>query len=270
MSTREWPISYAAGGEPDWPRAEGSPISEGKPKEVFEKMASDLLWQWTGRKFGIEKVSIRPRRARGAGRESTYSGKGPYTSLPGSPRPGWEPVLIGGSWLSLRCGSCSGGCNCEWGKALVLPGPVKEVTEVLIDGEVLDPSAYYLTPWGTLVRMDGGFWPNDQDLLKPPSEKGTWQITYRRGVEVPEGGQIAAGVLARELFLAACSDDECSLPQRVQSITRQGVTVAVLDSFDDVEKGRTGIWLIDSWVASVSKSPRPSSVMSPDVRRNQA
>src|SRR3546814_4772015 len=50
---------------------------------------------------------------------------------------------------------------------------------------------------------------------------------------------ISAGRLANELAKAACNDKSCGLPQRVQSITRQGVTVAVLDSFDDIDTGHT-------------------------------
>src|SRR5690625_2662114 len=194
MSACEWPVSYAACGEPDWPKPDDSPVEDPAPKELFERMATDLLWNWTGRRYGICEVSIRPCRQQDyLGREDTYSGRGPYTSLPGVPRAGWQPVLIDGSWFNLRCGSCSGGCNCEWGKALSLPGPAQEIIEILIDGEILDPSKYYLTPWGTLVRVDGGFWPNAQDMSKAPTEPGTWQITYKRGVPVPDGGQIAAG-----------------------------------------------------------------------------
>jgi hypothetical protein len=101
----------------------------------------------------------------------------------------------------------------------------------------------------------------------PLGSENTWSVTYQQGKPVPVGGQIAAGLLACELAKAACGDKSCGLPQRVQSITRQGVTVAVLDAFDDIDTGHTGIWLIDSWVASVTKRPRRWRVLSPDRRQ---
>jgi hypothetical protein len=97
------------------------------------------------------------------------------------------------------------------------------------------------------------------------TEANTWQVSYTKGTPVPEGGQVAAGVLACELAKGATNDRTCQLPQRVQTIARQGVTVQLLDSFDDVEKGRTGIWLVDSWVASVTQPKRGGSVYSVDI-----
>lgn len=265
MSKCEWPVEYSTCEEPNWSNDEET---HAEAKALFETMATDLLWNWTGKRYGICEATVRPCRDWGTRREDTYTGRGPFTSLPGAGRPGWLPVMINGSWFNLRCGRCSGGCHCDWSKAIKLPGPVREILEIEIDGEILDPSRYFLAPGGTLVRTDLGFWPNEQNLDKPLGEVGTWGVTYKRGEPVPSGGRIAAGVLARELFLASCGDPDCGLPQRVQTVTRQGVTVAVLDAFEDVEQGRTGIWLIDSWVASVAKSPRKSTVLSPDVPRS--
>lgn len=104
-------------------------------------------------------------------------------------------------------------------------------------------------------------------MVAPITEIDTFQVTYMRGIDVPMGGQVAAGRLACELAKAACGDNTCALPKRVQTITRQGVTVGLLDSFDDVDKGRTGIWLIDSWVASMNiPQSRAGRVLSPDRR----
>src|SRR3546814_15264182 len=95
-------------------------------------------------------------------------------------------------------------------------------------------------------------------------EADTWSILYNRGYPVPAGGQVAAGLLAVELAKAACGDKSCGLPQRVQSITRQGVNIAVLDAFDAIDPGHTGIGLIDSWVASVVRRPPRLRVYSPE------
>jgi hypothetical protein len=42
----------------------------------------------------------------------------------------------------------------------------------------------------------------------------------------------------------------------------------MLDAFDDIEKGHTGIWIIDSWVTSITQPPARSVVLSPDVPRS--
>lgn len=257
----DWPLLFACGTD-----AAGCEHLDSLPasgREAFETMAVDYLWNWTGRRFGPCDVLIRPCRSDCTAGRSTFwgsSGRGPF----GTP---WTPVLIRGEWFNIGCGFCGDDCSCQTVSSLVLPGPVVSVSEVQIDGVVLDPAAYRVDDNRFLVRQDGGIWPTCQDMGSPLGSEGTWAVTYRRGVPVPAGGQIAAGRLACELARAACGDKTCGLPTRVQTITRQGVTIAMLDAFDDVDKGHTGIWLIDSWIASVTRQPRSMTVISPDRRR---
>lgn len=226
-------------------------------KATVETMAVEYLWNWTGRQFGLCEVSIRPCRA-DCVPQSTFVGAS------------WLPVLIGGQWQNVVCGTCGHRCDCADGSTSIrLPGPIATVEEVLVDGAVLPPQSYRVDNKVLLVRLDGQAWPRCQDLTLAASESGTWQVTYTYGTPVPEGGKIAAGLLATEFAKALCNDNTCRLPQRVQSVTRQGVTMAVLDSFEDLSQGRTGIWLVDSWVASVSSAPLGrSQVFSPDVPRH--
>lgn len=252
-----WPVSYAACN--DCPDA-----VMGDDADVWEAMASDLLGRWTGGVFGLCPVTVRPCRGECMDRRSTYWGRGPFPW--GSGR-GWTPYLIDGKWYNAYCGGCgqAAGCGCQRGPSVSLPGPIVGPVSVKIDGETLDDSAYRVEG-RFLIRTDGEEWPRCQDMDADDDAVGTWSVTYTRGIEVPVGGQVAAGLLACELAKAACGDPSCGLPQRIQSVTRQGVTVAVLDSFDDIESGRTGIWLIDSWVASITKPRRRGRVMSPDYR----
>ena len=229
----------------------------------FEEMAATYLWHWTGQRFGLCETTVRPCREQCTEGMSTYYGSGPY---PGGWGP-WHPVIIRGQWYNLGCARCGDSCGCTYTPAITLPGPIDEITEIVIDGEVLDPSAYRVDNHKILVRTDGEEWPVCQNMTAAPGEPDTWTVTYTHGIPVPAGGLIAAGLLACELAKAACNDSSCGLPQRVQSITRQNVTVAVLDAFDDIDTGHTGIWLIDSWVASIMKPPRPSRVYSPDIPR---
>lgn len=252
----EWPVSFS-GCTVDvaWTALDETEQAD------YIAAATEFLWRWTGRVLGLCEVVIRPCRM-DLSAPSTFEGRGPYGHGTAS---GWRPVLVLGQWYNIGCGTCGFGmCACDGPAVIRLPGPVAEVIEVKINGEVLDSGAYRIEG-SRLIRQDGGWWPVAQHLALPDTEEGTWSVAYTRGVPVPIGGQIAAGVLAVELFKAACGDGTCGLPKRFQSITRQGVTVAMLDSFDDVDKGHTGIFLIDSWVASMTQPVRRPVVYSPDV-----
>lgn len=233
---------------------------------VFEEMATAFLWNWTGQRLGVCEVTVRPCRDGCTEGMSTYYGSGPYPSAGLGAGP-WRPVIISGQWYNLGCARCGDTCSCTHTPAISLPGPVDSITAVTIDGEVLAESAYRVDNHKILVRTDGDEWPSCQDLSAAAGEPGTWTITYEQGIPVPMGGRVAAGLLACELAKAACGDGSCGLPQRVQTITRQGVTVAMLDAFDDIDTGHTGIWVIDSWVASMMKPKPRSRVYSPDIPR---
>lgn len=268
-----WPVSYAecrSCNALDNLGAEGS-----EERQIVEDMAVEFLYRWTGSKFGECPITIRPNRQGGWEWASSFIGRdwwitnkalgpgGVYSSP-------FVPVLMRSQWFNVGCGLCGDGeCNHLFTTVLKLPGPVSSVEEIRIGGQVLDPSAYRIDNYRLLVRTDGGQWPTCQDMSADPTQPNTWLVSYTLGMPVPVGGQVAAGLLACELAKALCGDNTCALPRRVQSVTRQGVTVAtLLDTFEDVDKGRTGIWLIDSWVASVTKPQPRSKVYSPDLPRH--
>lgn len=234
---------------------------EGLSPELQEQLiqtAADLLWGWTERVFGLEEVTVRPCRHRRPQRPSTFEGWGPVVFRDGVAR-------------SISCGVClSSRCNCgpDGPAVLVLPGPIDDVVAVQVDGVILDEDAYEVLDRRRLIRRDGSGWPTKQRLERPLGDPDTWGVTYVRGLAVPTGGRLAQGKLACELALAFTGGKGCQLPQRVQSVTRQGVTVAVIDAFEGLDRGRTGIWLIDSWVSSVTVSSyAPAAVLSPDIGR---
>lgn len=243
---------------------------------IVERAAISYLWNWTRRQFGTCPVTIRPCRDQCNSLWTTYRGRGwPTTNLPwfeGSPGP-LNPALIGGQWYNLPCGGgCpQDDCSCSYVPTVDLEvGPVASITEVRIDGVVLDPSKYRLDNYRYLVRTDGGDWPVCQDMTRDPlTQSDTFQVTYEIGVEVPAGGELAAGVLACQMAKAACNDKSCQLPQRIQQMTRQQVQVTVLDNYSTMyQYGTTGIWIVDSWVSSIMASNRQTGmrVASPDVR----
>ncbi|AWY05281.1 head-to-tail adaptor [Microbacterium phage MementoMori] len=259
-----WPVVYAdCGGSCDayerWPEAEREAA-----QALFEAQAIDLLWNWTERMYGVCPTTIRPCRddCGGASATSTFWGRGPGydPSFPragrgGTSTGGWTPVLIGGKWMNVGCG-CLSACRCgiDGAHALSLPGPVQSITQVRVNGEIVPPSAYRVDHKRLLVRIDGGTWPACQNLLAEPTEEDTFEVTYERGIPVPVGGMVAAGRLACELALYACDDEDCALPERWQSIQRQGISITA--ALSNEKWHDTGIWSIDNWVNSITERPR--------------
>lgn len=129
--------------------------------------------------------------------------------------------------------------------------PVKSVTSVVINGSPVDVSGVSIDDGRWLVRTDGGVWPLAQRLDLPTTQVGTWAITVVYGESPPPSGKLAARVLAGELALSIGTDEQrkcCRLSKRVQNVTRQGVSMVLLDPFQFLDKGRLGIFEVDSFL----------------------
>lgn len=217
-------------------------------------MAAEYLNRWTDGRFGVSQIVIYPC-------EPVIGEQGAFDLQQGGGSP-WSPVLIGGKWFNTYCGYCgSGGClNTCRHDFIRLPGPIVKVVDVVIGGETLHPDAYRVIDNTGLLRIDGGSFPTTQTY-----DVGGFTIEYQRGVEIPEGGLAALGSLACEMYKALTGDSSCQLPKRLQSITREGITMTLLDGFDSLASGYTGIWLVDSWISSINQAPRKrANVMTPD------
>lgn len=210
-----------------------------------EQVAIEVLWAASGRQFGQCAATYRPCA------EVCTVGKvvdawdlvGQGGSL------SWDPW--GGSvFAQLRC------CEEAGYPAIDLwHQNVRTVTEVMIDGVVLDPTAYRLTRAGAqwrLLRVDGGRWPTTQDQGVDGDQVGGWQVKYVHGNPVPYGGRVAAGLYSCELTKALVHDDSCRLPRRIQTVTRAGASMAFVDPMQFIDKGRTGLDVVDVWLVSVN------------------
>lgn len=248
-----------SGGFPNECTVEGQPITQEKIDGAIQS-ASELLWAATGRKFGTCQVTIRPCQ-QGNGCDpcpdggSLPFGLGGFSySFGGFP---WYPQLSGGVWTNISCPSCVGQCGCEKLCEIDLPYPVCCIIEVVEDGIILDETMYRVDDFRKLVRLDptpsvtgaAACWPTCQDLSLPDTEEGTFSVTLTYGREVPFLVKQATAALACE-FLKSCVGAPCLLPQRISSLTRQGVTVGFLDTMAFLEKGRTGIYLVDLAIAT--------------------
>lgn len=270
-----WPLAHC--GEPVTGEEVCSSLSALNPemRELVEEMAVSYLWNWTKQLFGTCPVTIRPCQEQCSSQWTTYRGRGGFNNyLPwteGNPGP-LNPALFAGQWYNLGCGGCdSDPCSCSFVPEVDLLGPVDSVTQILINGVVLDPAKYRVDNYRYLVRVDGGQWPVCQNMTDDPTDLAgnSFEVTYNIGAAVPAGGRIAAGKLACEIAKMACGASGCQLPQRVQSVTRQGVNMTLLDSFDMLYKqGVTGLTLVDMWVASVNAPIAKTGfrVASPDRR----
>lgn len=147
------------------------------------------------------------------------------------------------------CNTCGCGCgcsnNCRWDKLKIkTPGnlPVQSIEDVVVDGESLDPSQYYLHGNRYLTHR-GEDWPRwpVQDMNLPIGEVGTWSIDITYGKEVPALGQTAAADLAVE-FLKNCKKAGCQIPRLSGvEIIRDGVTYV----FNGVESGYFNVPTVD-------------------------
>lgn len=235
-------------------------------QETAIAWATEILDALTGRRFARCPVNYRPcgpRCLTGFGYLAWPVGA-PQSSGTGGP---WmTPFIDAGVWRN--CG-CAGGCSCRAACEVPFPGSVAAVTEVRVDGLVLDPDAYRLDLYRggpVLVRTDGECWPQCQDMEADVDEAGSFVIVYKPGEAVPVAGQIAAGQLACE-FMKACQGQDCVLPQQLASLSRNGVEVQMVDPTTFFENGLTGIANVDLWIRSVNpaRKTRPSRVYSSDV-----
>lgn len=125
-------------------------------------------------------------------------------------------------------------------------------------GEILDPSSYYLVDHSVLQATAGVPWT--------PCNV---EVTYSYGAPIPAAGKMAARTLAIEFAKLWSGDEDCALPQRVTSISRQGVSYTLLDSQDFIQELRTGVYAVDLFIKSVNPdgARRRSRVFSPDSPR---
>lgn len=218
--------------------------------------ATYILWSRTGRQFGLCELTVRP-----CGRQVRPGSMWGYVW--DTAAGGWYPYLdAGGTWRNCSCGLS--GCGCGPRCEVWLPGPVDSVTEVIQDGVVVDPAAYKVDDRRWLVRIDGECWPDYADLS---TDTDRFQVTYLRGTPVPAVLTNAAEILACE-FAKSMRNQECRLPGRMSSLTRQGVQVSFVDVDSVLRRGLTGVPEVDQVILAINPNGLPGRprVMSPDIQ----
>lgn len=175
--------------------------------------------------------------------------------------------LTGRRWPGVRtdtfrpcCGCSRMRCSCTPPASVELPlTPAIAITSVKVDGLVVPTNEYVLHEkrWLVAVRKADGTrrtWPTTQDLTRPSTEQDTFEIAYTWGGLPPSSGVKAAAILGWEFALAWTPNSQgCRLPRRVTSVTRQGVSVAVIDPLTLFNDGLTGVPEVDLWTKSLSR-----------------
>ena len=213
-------------GEPMTTIGEGSSAEE-CPVDMtqFALEASQLLYELSARQFsGACEKTVRPCGNRWCGFQVLSRGYVVYD-------PYWDPYWNGWNWWW----NDNPGCGCKPLDRIKLSGyPVREITEVKIDGVVVDPDTYRLDERRWLVRVPDPAdpttmlrWPACQAMGLPDTEDGTFSVTYRYGQDPPPLGIHAAGQLGCELY-KACAGQECALPTGTTRTVRQGITIEKL------------------------------------------
>lgn len=141
--------------------------------------------------------------------------------------------------------------------------PVRTVTSVKYLGRTLAPTEYTLRNNSYLVRQNALPW-----VLDSVNELS---ITYSYGTPPPAAGKRAAIRLANELILADMGSASCSLPERISSVSRQGVSYTVMDPQEFISNGKVGIYEIDLFLAAVNpnKAKKRPKVFSVDRPRGE-
>lgn len=203
------------------------------PMEACES-ASYILWALSGRKFSGTRLTT-----------EVYESPGGGDFLP-------QPVLVNGLVINQNTDTVM--------QRIRLRGqPVVEIISVRnADNQDIDSDLYRLMDRSVLVL--------DNTLLAT-----TLTVTYAYGIKPPAMGQIAARHLAQQ-FLNLWTGGDCDLPQRVTSVSRQGLSMSILDTQDFLEQFRTGIYTVDLFLKSANpaKAHMRAKVFSPDRPRVSA
>lgn len=99
------------------------------------------------------------------------------------------------------------------------------------------------------------------------SRETVYRLTYTFASTVTATARAMLLHYARQFFVwLAETDDECELPDNVTSITREGLGIELATPQDFLDKGRTGLAKVDTWLAQVNarRALRPSGVYTPD------
>lgn len=177
------------------------------------------------------------------------------------------------------------------GRVILRGRPATVIHSVTIGGSLQDPGSYTLSN-GYILQVD-------RSLTQPRSASGfdqygsfgqmPWSrpnavapvgpsvaVDYTYGVlDPPLIAQRAISVFSAEIQLAESGSNDCRIPERVTSVTRQGVSWTMLDPQEFLSDGRTGIYEVDLAIRALNPGKAKararlfSASFPPPMRRSQ-
>lgn len=208
-------------------------------KTAATNAAIRVLWSATGRQFSACTVISRPVQLP------------MYTSEAWMcPNPPWVPVHLDDDlWVNWPA-------NIPMidPTRVTLEGPVTSITSVTIANAVVSNTKYRLDQGTWLVRTDGDIWPLWQDTSLPGTDVTAFVVTYVQGLAPPAELLAAAGTYALEMSraMAPSASTQCRLPSRAKTVTRQGITIDMVDPTLLLERGLTGLPDVDPIILALN------------------
>lgn len=214
--------------------------------------ATYMIWAATGRQYGLCQDTVRPC---GTQRSDGFPAAGWYWDGYGT----WIPYIWNGDWFNCWCGGGGpNGCaSCDPQCRVYLPGPVNSIVNVQVNGATLPASGasgynFFVLNEQWLIRTDTTqCWPMCADQNLSPGDPTAFEVTYLRGRQPPSILTTAVSQYACE-YAKGCVGAPCRLPFRIQSISRQGVSVQLATIEDVLKNGLTGLWEVDQAIMMVN------------------
>lgn len=203
------------------------------------EIATSVLWNLTGRMYAAPQMVTE-------GYDTTR------TLMRGAEV---YPVALDGEFYNLARDCCSS-CGILH-RTRLSRYPIRDIRGVWVDGQQI--------PRAETVLLDNSV----LGLTTAKACGGRCLVVqYVYGTGVPAGGGSAAIRLANEL-LSSWAGEACAIPERVTSVSRQGVSWGLIDPQDFLDNGRTGIYEVDLLLRTLNpaRAMRRAKVFSPDVPR---
>ena len=185
-------------------------------------------------------------------------------------------ALTGGRWVSPPVQMIDEYPIPESGRVILSGRPVVSVESVvttspafsgavlpMADGAAPTPGFYRVTNGFVLElgrRVSGsfgasyGWWTRRYDSLSA-LQISRVEIKYTYGVGVlPPLVQRAVDVFAAEVLAADGGSKDARIPERVTTVTRQGVSWTMIDPLQFLDKGKTGIYEVDLAIRAANPS----------------
>lgn len=218
--------------------------------EIAAARASGILYNLSGEKFqGIHRTTE-------------------VISKPTLPSGRYGPQLIGGQMYNLPVRDCNSvqynDNSCFVREMRLRHGPVHEVYSLTADGKEIPLDTFTIRNKSYLVK-------NGRNAYWDFCSTHEFVVKYKYGANPPPAGVDAAIDLANEFLLAIDGDERCRLPERISSISRQGVSIHVSDPQEYLNDGRTGIYSVDMFLRAYnpSKAKKKSKVFTPNALRQE-